>query len=106
MHRELNPELFGVKSLREDAPLGLNSQAKTQENFGLQTSSGNRVPAPVAMEMKTLESQIHQLRLRLQATEKKNEMLLNQMQTLVQGANARFERTTQTITRVESSVNQ
>ncbi len=104
MHRELNSELFGVKSLHDDAPLGLNTP-KTQEPFGLQTAAGNRIPAPVALEMKSLESQIHQLRMQVQATEKKNEHLMSQMQELVRAANSRFDRAGQAITRLETSAN-
>jgi chromosome segregation ATPase len=108
MHRELNSELFGVKTLNDEAPLsvslGLNTP-KTQEPFGLQTASGNRIPAPVALEMKSLESQIHQLRMQVQATEKRNEQLMSQMQELVRAANNRFDRAGQAINSLESSAN-
>ncbi len=101
MHRELNPELFGVKSLQEDTPLGFNA-APISEPLGLQTASGTRIAPQVMLEMKTMEAQIHQLRLQLQAMDKRNEQLLHQMQELVRGANSRFERVGQTFQRVES----
>jgi chromosome segregation ATPase len=108
MHRELNSELFGVKTLHEEAPLGVSlglNNPKTQETFGLQTTSGNRIPAPVALEMKSLEAQILQLRMQVQATDKKNEQLMSQMQELVRAANSRFDRAGQAINRLESSAN-
>lgn len=105
MHRELNPELFGVKSLQEEAPLGFTG-SQASEPLGLQTASGSRIAPQAMLEMKALEAQIHQLRIQLQATEKRSELLMNQMQELVRGANSRFERVGQTFVRIESSMHQ
>jgi chromosome segregation ATPase len=108
MHRELNSELFGVKTLQDEAPLGISlglDTSKKQESLGLQTASGNRIPAPVALEMKSLETQIHQLRMQVQATEKKNEQLMHQLQELVRAANNRFDRAGQAINRLENQAN-
>ena len=97
MHRELNPELFGVKSLHDDAPFGLGSAAKG-------TGTDLRLSAQAALEMKSVEAQIHQLRLQLQASEKRNELLTQQFQEFVRASTSRFERTHHTLQRLESAM--
>jgi hypothetical protein len=99
MHRELNPELFGVKSLHDDAPLGLGSSGQSRS-----TGSDLRLSAQTALEMKSVETQIHQLRLQLQAAEKRNELLTQQFQEFVRASTSRFERTHHTMQRLESGM--
>lgn len=103
MHRELNPELFGVKS-PGDSNLSLNQPSS--QDLGVQTSHGNKVPPAVAAELRTLEAMIQQLKIQLQNSEKRNEILAAQFQELIRATTGRFEKTTQAVARVESACNQ
>lgn len=68
-----------------------------------QTSLGLKVPGPMPPEFKVLEATIQQLRLQLQASEKRHEALVAQQQELARATAARFERVSQALTRFESA---
>ncbi|MCM2281918.1 MAG: hypothetical protein NDI61_08750 [Bdellovibrionaceae bacterium] len=103
MQRELNPSLFGAKSASEKSS---TSTGPMDPAFPSQTSMGLRVPGPVAPEFKVLEAAIHQLKLQLQASEKRHDVLVAQLHELARTTAGRFERVSQALARMENSAAQ
>ncbi len=105
MHRELNPNLFGTKAIGERSGVSQTSESSHPHPSGpSQISAGMpRVPGPIPPEVKLLEAHVHALKLQLQASEKRSEMMHAQMQELLRATTSRFERVSHAINRVESS---
>lgn len=110
MQRELNPSLFGTKSSNDRSsstgPAGPMDPAFPHQQatrISSQTSLGLKVPGPVPPEFKMMEAALQQLRIQLQATEKRHEALVVQIQELARTTATRFERVSQALTRLEGS---
>ncbi len=108
MQRELDPHLFGTKLSGERppsadaAPTG-HADPALPARMSSQTSLGLKVPGPMPPGLKAMEVLIQQLRLQLQASEKRHEILVAQIQELSRATATRFERVSQAFTRLESS---
>jgi chromosome segregation ATPase len=105
MHRELNPHLFGSKS-GGDKPAA-STPGPFDPLLPSQTSSGMpKIPNSIPPEVKQLETQVQALKLQLQSSEKRSEVLIAQLQELSRSTTSRFERVSQALTRLESSAAQ
>ncbi len=103
MHRELNPNLFGNKATtdRQSSSHGFEPSHVSSPS---QTSAGMpKVPGPIPPEFKQLEAHVHALKMQVQASEKRGEMMHTQMQELLRSSTSRFERVSHAINRLESS---
>lgn len=116
MQRELNPSLFGSKSSSSSERMSSERMSSDRGQadrapaggpgdfaFPSQTSVGLKVPGPVPPEFRALEATIQQLKLQLQASDKRCEILAAQMQELARTTTSRFERVSQALTRLEGA---
>lgn len=108
MHRELNPHLFGNSSPGNRATV---EKPATPGPFdpGLpsQTSAGMpKLPGAIPPEVRQLEAHVHSFKIQMQASEKRSDVLISQVQELARSTTGRFERVSQAMTRLEGSAAQ
>ena len=104
-HRELNPALFGDRSVVADPFAGPDTRYTAASVMGAAANeSGRTVPYP-PIDYRTLEGDLKSLRTALVQMDKRTEMLALKMEELARSVHTRMERLGQKLQSFEESQN-
>jgi hypothetical protein len=107
MNRELNPQLFGTRTVVEKLgnPVDPQQPATSIMGKGAESASSRQVPY-AALDIKALEQQFGTLKVALLQLEKKTDSIISKMDELGRSVHTRLERFWHSVQRLEETQTQ